>query len=293
MLILHIIFLLSLTEPYPDSCDRVCRCYSNHYKSVADCSDSGLLVLTPSLSSGLDWLLLFNNNITSLSSGAFNKYDRVSLINMANNSLSSIPKSTQDLKSLTDLNLSHNSFVVFPSSVLHIILLVRLDLGYNQIESFPETIPETTSLTHLNVTHNHMKSISLAVLNMTSLIHLNMSHNHIKFLPQTIQKMTSLTHLDLSQNHITFLPRTIKDMTSLKDVRISFNNFECKCDITWLKYWISHNLEIIPDNKETKCKIGSKLTPISIMPERAMGCIKPNYYIPSWIIPGKLRKGDK
>ena len=268
----------------------MCRCYSNHYKSVADCSNSGLLVLPPSLSSCLDWLLLFSNNITNLSSGAFNKYDRISLINMANNSLSSIPKSTQDLKSLTYLNLSHNSFVIFPSAALHIISLVRLDLGYNQIESFPETIPEMTSLTHLNVTHNHIKSISLAVQNMTSLIHLNMSHNHIKFLPKTIQKMTSLTHLDLSHNHIMFLPRTIKDMTSLKDVRISFNSFECKCDITWLKYWISHNLEIIQDNRETKCKIGSKFTPISIMPERAMGCIKPNYYIPSWIIPGKLRR---
>ena len=293
MLILHIIFLLSLTEPYPDSCGRVCRCYSNHYKSVADCSNSGLLVLPPSLSSGLDWLLLFSNNITNLSSGAFNNYDRVSLINMANNSLSSIPQSTENMKSLTYLNLSHNSFVIFPSAALHIISLVRLDLGYNQIETFPETILETASLRHLNVTHNHIKSFPRAVQNMTSLIHLNMSHNYIMFLPQTIQKMTSLTHLDLSHNHIMFLPRTIKDMTSLKDVRISFNNFECKCDITWLKYWISSNLEIIPDNKETKCKIGSKFTPISIMPETAMGCIKPNYYIPSWIIPGKLGKGDK
>ena len=271
----------------------MCRCYSNHYKSVADCSNSGLLVLPPSLSSGLDWLLLFSNNITNLSSGVFNKYDRVSRINMANNNLSSIPKSTQDLKSLTCLDLSHNSFVIFPSAALHIISLVRLDLGYNQIESFPETILQTASLTHLNVTHNHIKSLLRAIQNMTSLIHLNMSHNYIMFLPQTIQKMTSLTHLDLSHNHIMFLPRTITNMTSLKDVRISFNNFECKCNITWLKYWISSNLEIIPDNKETKCKIGSKFTPISIMPERAIRCIKPNYYIPSWIIPGKLRKGHK
>ena len=292
MLILHNFFLFSLTEPYPDSCGRVCRCYSNHHESVANCSDSGLLVLPPSLSSGLDWLLLFNNNITNLSSGAFNKYDRVSLINMANNSLSSIPKSTQDLKSLTDLNLSHNSFVVFPSSVLHIISLVRLDLGYNQIESFPETIPETTSLTHLNVTHNCIKSISLAVQNMISLIHLNMSYNHIKSLPRAIQKMTSLTHLDLSHNHIMFLPRTIKHMT-LKDVRISFNNFECKCDITWLKYWILSNLDIIADYEETKCKLGSKSPLIAAMPESAMGCIKTKYYIPSWIIPGKFRKQDK
>ena len=245
----------------------MCKCYSNHHQSVADCSDSGLLVLPRSLSSGLNWLFLFNNNITNLSHGAFNNYKQLSLINMANNNLSSIPESIENVKSLTSLDLSHNSFVIFPSPVLHIIPLVELDLGYNQIEFFPKTIPNMTSLTHLNVTHNH-----------------------IKFVPKAIQKMTSLTHLDMSHNHIVSLPRTIRDMLSLKYIRISFNNFECKCSITWLKYWIFKNRMIIPDNRETTCKIGSKFTPISTMPVSQMGCIKPNYYIPSWIIPGKFSK---
>ena len=80
---------------------------------------------------------------------------------------------------------------------------------------------------------------------------------------------------------------------TLKDVRISFNKFECKCDITWLKYWILSKMDIIADYDETKCKLGSKFPLIAVMPESAMGCIKPNYYIPSWIIPGKLRKQGK
>ena len=245
----------------------MCNCYSNHHQRllIADCSYSGLLDLPTSLPN-VHWLILSSNNITNLPSDTFNSYHNILLINLTNNSLSSLPKSIENVSSLTYLYVSHNRLEKFPSAISFTTSLVSLDLAYNRIESLPTSIQNMTSLTYLNV-----------------------SHNFILFLPNTIVTMTYLTHFNVSHNLIRVLPQTIKNMHSLKDLRISSNTFECKCEMTWMRYWIISNRKIIPDYYKTKCKMSPKrFINIIIISEMELGCIKPEYYIPSWAIQCKL-----
>lgn len=235
---------------------------------VANCSHSHLSHLPTSLPKRIDWLLLSNNNIANFSTEKFDEFDNIKYFCISHNNITSIVGSIHNMDSLK-----------------------HLDMSYNSLESLPQSRKENGSLIHLSLSHNKFELFPLSVLNITSLTNLDLAYNKIISLPRSIQKMTQLTHLNVSHNNIMFLPNTIKNIPALKDIRIAFNKFICKCDLVWLKYWISRNMDIMKDRMETTCKIGSnRFTHIHIMPEREMGCIKPNYYIPSWIIPCKSTK---
>ena len=300
-----------MTEPYPYSCD-VCNCYSEHHKKllVADCSDSGLHELPQSLPSVLHLLNLASNDITDFASKAFNNF-KVFQINLERNSLISLPQSIQNVSSLTYLYLSHNSFVEFPSAVLDTTSLMSIDLAHNQIESLPERIWSMTSLTHLNVSYNNITFIPGIFQRIGTLTHFNLSYNHIIFLPDelhtislksldlaynqieslpaSISHMKALTYFNVSHNNITSVSRTLESMIYFKDFRMSHNRFECKCEIGWLKDWIAENINVIPDFHKTRCNMSShRFVRIVVMPQRELGCIKTEYYIPAKFFISKL-----
>ena len=214
----------------------------------------------------LTWLIVTNNNLSDLSQEVFNQFDKITNLSLRHNSITMMPHSTQNMKLLTHVDVSNNHLVLFPEAFTKIPPLTILNLQHNQIKFLPSSIQKMISLTHLDLSYNQLKTI-----------------------PSSIATVTSLTHLDLSHNNITSLPRSIKTMQSLKYIKISSNKFLCSCDIIWLKYWISWKKAIIPDHWNTKCKSGfNKYNQIYVISETDMGCIKQEYYIPSWAIQCKL-----
>ena len=276
-----------MTEPFPESCGTLCKCYSNHQNHifVGDCSDSKLQSFPPSLPGVLTWLLVTNNNISDLSKDVFNQFDIITYLNLSHNSITMIPHSIQNMKLMIRLDVSHNHIVIFPEAVTKIPPLAKLNLQDNQIKSIPISIQNMKLLTRLDLSYNCVKNIPSSIQKMISLTYLDMSHNQLKTIPSSIATLKSLTHLDVSHNNITSLPRSIETMQSLKYIKMSSNKFHCSCDITWLSYWISWKMAIIPDPWHTKCKDGfNKYNQIHMMNVTAMGCTKKEYNIPSWAI---------
>ena len=163
------------------------------------------------------------------------------------------------------------------------ISLTHLNVSHNHLESLSLSKKDMGSLTYLDVSHNQLSSFMC----WRSLIHLDISNNNLTSLSDCLKDMNSLSVLAISHNRLTYLPRFLQNMDSLKEIRISYNQFECKCDLVWLEYSISRNSDTgnkgrsiyIPDYSVTTCRMDSgKFIAIYQMIGKAMGCEKRKQY---------------
>ncbi|GMT28400.1 hypothetical protein PFISCL1PPCAC_19697, partial [Pristionchus fissidentatus] len=172
-------------------------------------------------------LLLGDNSITSIHSLAFNKTrllqqlnvernelrnvgvlpDTVVSVNIAHNSLSSVPLSIQVLPNLVFLNMSHNSL----SSSIEAIQstdLENVDFSFNGLTQIPSIWNSSVStVNQIDLSHNSISSISREDFHlMTALNTLNLGHNSLSIVEEgALSGLSSLSSLDLSHNEISLL----------------------------------------------------------------------------------------
>lgn len=125
------------------------------------------------------------------------------LPNRANNVLSSIDFSNNELKNL------NNFFDFFPN-------LQQLNLSSCNLNELPKSLSSLKSLKFLYISNNHLKYISNNVSFLKSLIELDLSENPLEELPENIGELTSLSRLILSKTKITKLPASIFQLKNLR-----------------------------------------------------------------------------
>ena len=129
------------SDEFPCGYQMLCRCYTdiNTGAIVADWSNLGLVEIPENLPNYTDWLLLSENNISSINeiilqtsffphltkldissnsleniSNEFDVYtccsSRLSLLDISNNNLTTLPRNIMNISSLSNLYLGGNSF---------------------------------------------------------------------------------------------------------------------------------------------------------------------------------------
>ncbi|XP_062324201.1 prolargin [Osmerus eperlanus] len=148
---------------------------------------------------GLEQLCLSRNQISKIPSGAFDKMEHLTLLDLHHNKLSDSDlgmNTFKDLKNLMQLNLAHNILRKMPSSVPTGISQLFLDK--NSIDDIPrDYFQGFTNLAFVRLNYNQLsdKGVPKAVFNVSSLLDLQMSHNQLSSVPLFNPHLEQL-HLD-------------------------------------------------------------------------------------------------
>ncbi|XP_037534859.1 prolargin [Nematolebias whitei] len=151
----------------------------------------------------LEQIRLDRNLISKIPTGAFNKMENLTLLDLHYNQLSDtgLGKNTlKDLKSLLQLNLAHNTLKKMPSGVPGNI--IQLFLDKNRIDDIPKDyFKDFSHLAFVRLNYNQLsdKGIPKAVFNVSTLLDLQLAHNQLKMVPVF---NSHLEHLHLNHNSI-------------------------------------------------------------------------------------------
>ena len=135
-----IIFSTFISDQYPATCYRECRCYVNPQERalVADCAHAGLIQIPKSLPRDTDWLILSGNNITSVQVVDLQFVLNLSRLVLNNNKTKYISEDfVQYLKTqsdLVDLDISNNELKSIPRNFESVKILKTLMISGNNFE---------------------------------------------------------------------------------------------------------------------------------------------------------------
>jgi Leucine-rich repeat (LRR) protein len=142
------------------------------------------------------------------------------------NKLSKLPSSIKNLKNLKVLDLSNNNLTEFPELIRALTSITELDLSGNRIQRVPRLLGDLHSLEILELSKNKIISLPNSMGDLKPLKRLILRRNSLEILPASIGKLKNLKILDLSANNLKNLPQSIGKLKSLKQLDLSFNKLE-------------------------------------------------------------------
>jgi len=167
--------------------------------------------------------LILTNATRQIPEDFFVGLERLKLLDLEHNQLTSLPRSIENLTSLERLNLDRNQLASLPERIGQLTSLEKLDIRDNQLRSLPAEIGQLTSLIQLDIRDNQLTSLPDSIGNLTSLEILTLGSNQLTSLPESMGNLSSLRELDLYHNQLTSLPPEIGQLTSLKDLNLHGN----------------------------------------------------------------------
>lgn len=130
----------------------------------------------------------------------------LTVLDVHDNELTSLPRAIGELKALTKLMLNHNKLPSLIPEVCTLTNLQTLDLDHNQLKELPADIGTLTGLEDLNVSNNILTYLPPSIGLLSRLSVLKCTHNRLSTIPEEMGKMMSLKELDLNNNQLTSLP---------------------------------------------------------------------------------------
>ncbi|XP_013394858.1 leucine-rich repeat-containing protein 4 isoform X1 [Lingula anatina] len=200
-------------------------------------------------------LLLQHNEISQVAQDSLSNLESLTLLDVSNNHLTSIPSLNDMSQSQWTLNLSYNLLTeVSIGAFLSSNQLKNLDLSFNRITALPshvfdglqftlevlnisgnklqaipiEALQQMYRLRHLSVGQNKIHSLDGATVGIpfTGLLSFDVSSNKLASLPEgAFNNWAHITTLNLKNNSITSLPINIfAHAVSLEAIYLSHNN---------------------------------------------------------------------
>lgn len=194
------------------------------YKKIGALDKQDFLGLT-----GLKYLSLPDNQITSLPEGVFDGLTELESLWIGGNQLTSLPKGLfKDLKKLNNLDLGSNQLnSISLESIKDLVNLQWLDLVCNNISMLQvDTFHKLKNLKHLRLSGNLITTLPDGLFDgLTNISELYLNNNPFKSLSEGLfDDLKSLRDLDLRANLLTELPSKIfRGMTGLTELNLSEN----------------------------------------------------------------------
>ncbi|XP_038572825.1 leucine-rich repeat-containing protein 40-like isoform X3 [Micropterus salmoides] len=167
-------------------------------------------------------LLLSSNQLTKLSDD-IRLLPGLTVLDLHDNQLNSLPCALGELQELQQLRLSHNQLRALPVEVCTLKNLHSLTLHQNLLETLPEVLGQLENLTELDLSNNHLMGLPSSLGRLTCLQKLNLSHNKLSCLPDTVTQLTNVKLLDCSNNQLTEIPASLSEMLALEQLYLRHN----------------------------------------------------------------------
>lgn len=153
---------------------------------------------------------------------------RLEVLDMQRNSISSLPEGLAELIHLRILNITENDFASLPCEVFHKLPLIELHAAKNKLSGnlIHESVELLPRLQILDVTGNSLTSISASgQISMPALHQLNCSSNRLISLPDMTSWVSLLT-IAADDNSISSLPDGFTSLPKIRNVDFSGNNLK-------------------------------------------------------------------
>uniref|UniRef100_A0A7N6B5G1 Leucine-rich repeat-containing protein 40 n=1 Tax=Anabas testudineus TaxID=64144 RepID=A0A7N6B5G1_ANATE len=211
------------------------------------------LCLLPRLSAPtLKELYVGNNQIEQLETEQLECLTAISILELRDNKLKTIPEQITSLSTLTRLDLTNNDITTLLASLsllpnLKVLLLegnplrgIRRDLltvgdtntehtHEKQADQIPNELFDAAAgedVTTANFSKNQMTSIPSRLVEFhASLSDINLGFNRLTCCSPDICKLLNLKHIDLRNNQLDELPPEMKNLTKLCSIILNYNRF--------------------------------------------------------------------
>jgi len=163
------------------------------------CNDLGIIPTFISTLPSLKELILEEIELDNDADlGVLSNISTLTILNLANNDIETIPDSLKNLHFLKHLDLSDNLLSHFPQVILSLSEMQDLDLQGNAIEKLPESLNELSKLEEIDLSDNPIRELPLCLGKMKShLRYINLSDSeNFKFPPPQIIERGELAIMD-------------------------------------------------------------------------------------------------
>ncbi|NXF63542.1 LRC40 protein, partial [Ciccaba nigrolineata] len=167
-------------------------------------------------------LILASNKLQSLSEDV-KLLPALTVLDVHDNQLTSLPSALGQLENLQKLDVSHNKLRSIPEEVMQLSHLKSLLLHHNELSHLPDGFGQLVNLEELDLSNNHLTDIPTSFALLINLVRLNLACNQLRSLPADISAMKSLRQLDCSKNYLETVPSKLATMASLEQLYLRKN----------------------------------------------------------------------
>ena len=156
-------------------------------------------------------------------------------------------------------------FTVVPQKCLHNCTCYRspwdrvniFDCQNKELKSLPATVLRDTDW--LLLSRNDIGSLNKAPDYLKNITVLDLSSNNITQIDETVVEaiIENVKNLDIRKNKLKSLPESIAKVNKTNKLWISNNPYECKCDMLWMKDWLTNNINVM-DKENVTCFNGKE-----------------------------------
>ncbi|XP_020822502.1 platelet glycoprotein Ib alpha chain [Phascolarctos cinereus] len=269
MLLLVFLFLLLLCTSHSQT---PCETHKVASKLETNCESLGLKSVPLKLPPDTAILLLQNNGLQSFSTSSLSLLSQLTELNLAKNNMS-VLKADEKLPLLSILDLSDNNLQTLPQLRYSLPSLTSLDLSRNALKSLSlETLAGLDSLENLYLRGNKLRSLPPKFLKGASKLQkLDLANNYLEQLSaDLLADLDNLNTLFLQNNLLSVLPSGFFGNNLLPYVFLHSNPWNCNCELQYLRHWLQENqgnvylwkegLDVkvmTPDVKSVQCDVPS------------------------------------
>ncbi|XP_074731875.1 leucine-rich repeat-containing protein 40 isoform X1 [Strix uralensis] len=167
-------------------------------------------------------LILASNKLQSLSEDV-KLLPALTVLDVHDNQLTSLPSALGQLENLQKLDVSHNKLRSIPEEVMQLSHLKSLLLHHNELSHLPDGFGQLVNLEELDLSNNHLTDVPTSFALLINLVRLNLACNQLRSLPADISAMKSLRQLDCSKNYLETVPSKLATMASLEQLYLRKN----------------------------------------------------------------------
>lgn len=154
---------------------------------------------------------------------AFKTPEKVIVLNVSKQKLTSVPANIDQLVNLKKLVLSENKLKKLPGSIIKLTKLQQLEIAKNKLKKLPEGFEQLQNLRYLDLAKNKFRHIPAAVFQLKELETFYFFGNKETRVAPAITQMQQLKVLRLGDNRIRKLPDNFGQLPRLKDLFLPDN----------------------------------------------------------------------
>ncbi|XP_038048350.1 leucine-rich repeat-containing protein 40-like [Patiria miniata] len=167
-------------------------------------------------------LILACNKLQEISND-IQQLPALTVLDVHDNVLTSLPPAIGELLNLQKLNISHNKITSLPSEMFQLRHLLSFHVEHNDLTELPEGIGEFIHLEELNLSHNKLTTLPYTAGHLGKLKTLNVSDNQLTSLPTSMGMLKAVRILEASNNKLPEIPTEVGDMKSLEQLYLQHN----------------------------------------------------------------------